>query len=97
MALHLTADANDAFTGNQLTVDNTLILNGNLRFENGDHRITNNDGGGNFNIRVGHKYNNGDKLTNAGQGGMHMLFNHEQADPTFVLKFSDVANTYMIS
>ena len=49
---------------NQSTFDEVIDTNGiivsggsALTFEDGKHRITNNDGGGNFNIRIGHEFN----------------------------------------
>jgi hypothetical protein len=54
---------------------NGMISNGRIdmsstdgyQLESGKHRITHNDGGGNFNIRVGHKYNN--ESTETGYAG----------------------------
>lgn len=50
-----------------------------LSFENGAHWLTNNDGLGNFNLRVGH--DPAEKYTSSG-GAVHMEFSHEDADPS---------------
>lgn len=45
---------------------------GNVTWGNGEHRITNNDGGGNANIRFGHYYDGGEKVSQAGGSGVHL-------------------------
>lgn len=65
------------------TIDGTLKLNGQLLFENGHHWITYNDGGGNFNVRIGHKFENGKNVYTApGHGAIHMAFTHETHNPS---------------
>ncbi len=64
------------------TFSQDVLINGSLLFEGGDHRITNNDGGGNFNFRVGNEYSSSDKHTVDGSGAIHMEFAHENTNPT---------------
>ena len=56
-----------------------------LYFEDGQHCITNNDGMGNFNIRVGHDFS--EKLT-ASSGAIHLEFSHETPSPSFKIHVS---------
>ncbi|WP_420012235.1 hypothetical protein [Tateyamaria sp.] len=68
----------------------TFAIDGNfVSFEDGDHWITYNDGAGNFNIRVGNKYDGTSEVhTSNGHGAIHAACNHEQPDPEFKLRIS---------
>ncbi len=69
-----------------------------LLFEGGDHRITYNDGGGNFNIRVGHYYDNStgtSKYSDSGSSNaIHMNFSHENSVPSWELSLSPVSSSH---
>lgn len=63
-----------------------------IGFESGDHWITNNDGGGNFNIRVGHKWNGTSaqaEYTSDGGGAIHLNFAHENSNPYVQISISE--------
>lgn len=59
-------------------------------FKGGDHRITTNDGGGNFNIRLGHEYvsGQGDVATADGSGAVHIIGNVDNQDASVELRLA---------
>jgi len=78
----------DTMTGN-------LILNSlvDLQLEGGVHRITNNDGGGDFNVRIGHEFSGSEIYTGTNQGAIHLLGAHEGELPNFSIKLGDTFTT----
>jgi len=88
--------AGDTMTGSlimqsdiRMDIGNITLDGGSeLWFESGQHRITNNDGGGNFNIRVGNEYNAGTLYTQTG-GAIHVLMNHESTNPELSILLGD--------
>lgn len=77
------SNADDTITGD-------IIFNSELQFESGHHRITYNDGGGNFNFRVGNYFNGANHVYSAdGKGAIHLEFAHESSNPTFNIKIGE--------
>ncbi|MGI9278200.1 MAG: tail fiber protein [Endozoicomonas sp.] len=68
-----------------MTGDLTMASGADIVFEDGHHRITNNDGLGNFNLRVGH--DSGEKYTHT-SGAIHVEFSHETASPAVLFHLS---------
>jgi hypothetical protein len=81
------------------TMTGDLILNSGvaLQTEGGVHRITNNDGGGNFNIRIGHEWMTGSPgqaiYTATNQGAIRLTGSHESVDPYFTIQLGDTSTT----
>jgi len=80
-------------TGDAMTGTLNLNTSDALTFENGDHRITYNDGGGNFNIRVGHLFDGADNRYTSNEAAIHMNFNHVTTNPSVILTISDGVHT----
>jgi hypothetical protein len=70
-----------------LTVAGTLVINAQdaISFENGKHWITNNDGAGDFNLRIGH-YSNGDDVEESTEAGY--VFHDEWFQSTGTRQFN---------
>lgn len=78
----------DTMTGSLTMLDSSAQI----LFENGHHRISNNDGGGNFNIRIGNEFDTGSPggtlYTQTG-GAIHLLGTHESSNPAFAIFLGD--------
>jgi hypothetical protein len=55
-------------------------VDGGITWEDGKHIMTNNDGGGNFNFRLGNEYSGGHKATTANSTPFHQVWADDQAD-----------------
>lgn len=88
--------SNTSITDSQLpSVMNNKTLRGqttmdSILLENGSHRITTNDGGGNFNIRVGHRFDTvlADRVFSSNiEGAVHLTVDHDlsTANPGFLI------------
>lgn len=60
----------DTINKTRVGVNTAYFEAGDIIWESGHHRINNNDGGGNVNIRFGHKHDSGDKHTVANSGAV---------------------------
>lgn len=61
-----------AANGEKVGSNGAYIENGEILWGNGHHRLTDNDGGGNANVRFGHYYDGGEKTAQAGGSGVHL-------------------------
>lgn len=66
-----------------------LTMNSDLRFQNEENRFTYNDGGGNFNMRFGNKFDSGDKYIVNNTGAIHMRYMYEGGFPYIEFKLSE--------
>jgi len=79
----------------KLTVDGIEVGSGlseGIFFKNGFHRMTNNDGGGNFNLRIGNYFDATHKYSGNASGATHLKWD-EGVNPVFNISLSEDATT----